>query len=117
MSASADSPTGRRLSISLPTSASVVASVIDRAAKHRVLVKSDVSAAVDALGRAKRLVHANAAAFDGESERFRQIEIGIDAHSFEDQVGLFAPAIRERHPDHPASLAVPRLYGGAGAQV
>src|SRR5207244_6448707 len=89
----------------------------DRATKHGMRVHGDVPTAIDAIRCTERAVDLNPAACDGQSQCFRQVDVGVDAHRLEDEVDLLATAVGQRDADYPAAVGVPCLDFRAGSYV
>src|SRR5713101_7770812 len=89
----------------------------NRLAEQRVRVQRDVAGAVHALRRQETFVNPHAPFVDGEAERSRHLEVGIDADGDQHHVRLFAAPVRERHPGDATSVAMPLLDRGGGAHV
>ena len=68
----------------------------DRPAQHRMLVKRDVTADIDAVRGAQSFVDSNSPAFDGQAQRPRQVQVGLDADRDEHQVGILTFPVGKR---------------------
>jgi len=80
-------------------------------------VKRDVATDIYVIGRPEALVHANAATLDRQTQRLRQLQVGLDPDGDQRQVRLFSRAVRERDSGHTVAARMPDVDSGVGAQV
>src|SRR6476646_5109508 len=89
----------------------------DGAPEHRLWMKSDVAAAINALSYAQSFVDGDATTVQGQAECFGNLEVRFDPDGEKDHVDLLSPAVRKGHAHNILAFRVPLLDRGPGPHV